>query len=200
MCLCSISLEKSKQERFFVTEWITSEQNPSMQMLGETRSVLSTLLTYWKACDAERPDQDQVQTTQLQRRQLNPQIPPLLRTCALTRSLASFGSYSSSRLLRKKTEKEKKKSVWCCLLRPKIEEDSLRLVLAHFKENVCRPFLSFVCSFFYLPYCSYKTYRWVDECIVLLLLTCLRLYGLAVSMFGENGGERKKKPWFKKKD
>lgn len=23
---------------------------------------------------------------------------------------------------------------------------------------------SFVCSFFYLPYCSYKTYRWVDEC------------------------------------
>lgn len=40
----------------------------------------------------------------------------------------------------------------------------------------------FVCSFFYLPYCSYKTYRWVDECIVLLLLTCLRLYGFAVSV------------------
>lgn len=46
---------------------------------------------------------------------------------------------------------------------------------------------SFVRSFFYLPYCSYKTYRWVDECIVLLLLTCLRLYGFAVSMFGEGG-------------
>lgn len=28
-----------------------------------------------------------------------------------------------------------------------------------------------------------KTYRWVDECTVLLLLTCLRLYGFAVSMF-----------------
>lgn len=59
----------------------------------------------------------------------------------------------------------------------------------------------FVRSFFYLPYCSYKTYRWVDECIVLLLLTCLRLYGFAVSMFFFSFGGRGdgKNPWFKKR-
>lgn len=47
--------------------------------------------------------------------------------------------------------------------------------------RVCRPFV-FVCSSTCLTVRT-KTYRWVDECIVLLLLTCLRLYEFAVSMF-----------------
>lgn len=42
-----------------------------------------------------------------------------------------------------------------------------------------------------------KTYRWVHECTVLLLLICLRLYGFAVSMSG--GRHRGQNPGFKKK-
>lgn len=92
-----------------------------------------------------------------------PSDPPLLCTCPLTRSLTLCGSTAATVV---------QKNTFCDTaflgLRDK---DTLCLVLTHFKENVCHPFL-FVRYFFYMPYCSYKTYRSVDECIVLLLLAC----------------------------
>lgn len=90
-----------------------------------------------------------------------------------------------------------------CLFRPKREEYIMPCFFVFFwliSKKMSAILFRFVCSFFYLPYCSYKTYRWVDECIVLLLLTCLRLYGFAVSMFGGKKGRRDRNPGLKKKE
>lgn len=129
--------------------------------------------------------QNQAQSTRHHWRQLFPSEPLWLCTCPLTRSLTSFllqQRLLSGRIILRHTA-----------FSGLINKDTLCLVLAQFKENVCHPF-PFVRSFFFLPYCSYKTYRWVDECIVLLLLTCLRFYGFAVSMFGTGI-----QTWFKEK-
>lgn len=122
-----------------------------------------------------------------------PSYPPLLCTCQLMRSLTSFGFYSSNFCSKEYTLSD----VGFSGLK---EKDPLCLVFGSFQRKCLPSFCIclFVRSFFYLPYCSYKTYRWVDECIVLLLLTCLRLYGFAVSMFGGGKGTEGQKPWFKK--
>lgn len=127
--------------------------------------------------DNESPTTTRYRPTRHHRRQLFPQIPLLLCTCPLTRSLTSFGSAAATvdqkntlrLILPFQAWKRRIHSALFWLISKKMSAILFRL---------------FVCSFFYLPYCSYKTYRWVDECIVLLLLTCLRLYGFAVSVFG----------------
>lgn len=121
-------------------------------------------------------------------RQLFPQIPPFFPcTRLLTRSLTSLAAIVAQKnpFLRETQPFEGPK-----------EKDPFAF-LGSFQRK-CLPSFKFVRSFFYLPYRSYKTCHWVDECIVLLLLTCLRLYGFAVSMFGEGKGRRGRNPWFKK--
>lgn len=117
-----------------------------------------------------------------------PSDPPLPRARPLTRSLTSFGSTAA-------TVVQKNTLGVISPLRPE-REGYIMPCFGSFQRK-CLPSFS-VRSFFYLPYCSYKTYRWVDECIVLLLLTCLRLYGFAVSMFGGKKGRRDRNPGSKK--
>lgn len=152
-------------------------------------SVLKKNFEFWDGTHNKESDH-QVQTTQHHWRQLFPQIPPLRCTCQLM-SLTSL--VQQQQLLFKRIP-----FVWCCLFRPDREGYIMPCFGSFHKKMSAMLSRSFVCSLFYLPYCSYKTYRWVDECIVLLLLTCLRLYEFAVSMFG--GGERDgEKTWFKKR-
>lgn len=95
--------------------------------------------------------------------------PPLLCTCPQTRSFSSLFRRRNSTLY--------------CLFEASKRRIHYALFWLILKKMSAILFHLFF-FFFYLPYCSYKTYCWVDECIVLLLLTCLRLYGFAVSMFG----------------
>lgn len=105
---------------------------------------------------------------------------PSLCSRPLKRSLTSFGSTAVTSVIKKKKEKRRRVAffqAWNI-------HSALSWLISKKMSAVLFAFVClFVRSFFYLPYCSYKTYRWVDECIVLLLLTCLRLYGFAVSMF-----------------
>lgn len=121
-----------------------------------------------------------------------PSDPPLPCTCPLTRSLTSLGSTAANVVQKNTFYVTLPFQAW----KRRIHYALFWLIS---KKMSAILFRLFVRSFFYLPYCSYETYRWVDECIVLLLLTCLRLYGFAVSMFGGGRDGVDRIPGLKKK-
>lgn len=152
-------------------------------------SVPRKTFEFWEGTRDNESDQHQVQTTQHHWRQLFPHIPPFTVYLPTNEKPYLVWFYSSKRC--------SKEYILCDTASGLKEKDALFWLIS--KKMSAILFRLFVRSFFYLPYCSYKMYRWVDECIVLLLLTCLRLYGFAVSMFGGEKGTGGQKPWFKKK-
>lgn len=125
---------------------------------------------------AVHSDQQQVQVTEHHWRQLSLRSPFTLY----------LSTNEKPRLVIPK--RDTIKLVQNCLLRPKT--DSYILPCFGSFHCKCLPSFPFLRFFLLLALLFVQTYRWVDECIVLLLLTCLRLYGLAVSMFGgiKDGG------------